>query len=73
MSIGLRAFPELSIDEEMALQEEARFKSRDDLHYLAKQLLGYNKITDHIHKRMAKDIDTPRYKFKLLLWPRGHY
>ena len=73
MSGGIRAFPELSIDEERAWQEEARTKSRDDLHYLAKHLLGYNKITDHIHKRMAQDIDTQRYKFKLLLWPRGHY
>jgi len=69
----VRAFPELTPSEEEAFKEESRNKSRDDLHYLAKHLLGYNKITDHIHRRMAKDIDTPRYRFKLLLWPRGHY
>lgn len=69
----MRAFPDLTAEQEDALKEEARMKSKDDLHYLAKHLLGYNKITDHIHRRMAKDIDTPRYRFKLLLWPRGHY
>ncbi len=67
----MRAFPELTLAEEEALKEEARYKSKDDLHYLAKHLLGYHKVTDHIHRRMAKDIDTPRYRFKLLLWPRG--
>jgi len=69
----IRAFPEMSVDEELALQEEARRKSQSDLHYLAKQLLGYSRITNHIHKRMAQDIDTPNYRFKLLLWPRGHF
>ena len=73
MNMGMRAFPELTLEQEEALKEEARCKSKEDLHYLAKHLLGYNKITNHIHKRMAKDIDTPRYRFKLLLWPRGHY
>ncbi len=69
----MRAFPDKTIQQEEALKEQARENSKNDLHYLAKHLLGYNKITDHIHKRMAKDIDTPRYRFKLLLWPRGHY
>lgn len=69
----MRAFPEYTLEQEEALKAEARGKSKEDLHYLAKHLLGYNKITNHIHKRMAKDIDTPRYRFKLLLWPRGHY
>lgn len=69
----IRALPELSLEEERAVQEQARFKSRSDLHYLAKQLLGYERITDHIHRRMAADIDTPKYRFKLLLWPRGHF
>lgn len=69
----MRMFPELSVNEEEALKEEARHRCRNDLHYLAKYILGYNRVTDHCHKRMAQDIDTPRYKFRLLLWPRGHF
>lgn len=61
------------MEEERAIQEEARIKSQEDLHYLAKHLLGYSRVTDHIHRRMAKDVDTPKYRFKLLLWPRGHF
>ncbi len=68
-----RVYPELSVREESALKEEARKRCTDDLHYLAKEVLGYNRITDHYHKRMAMDIDTPKYKFKLLLHPRGHF
>ena len=63
----------LTVEEEQLLKEEARSRCVEDLHYLAKHVLGYNKVTDHIHKEMALDIDTPRYRFKLLLWPRGHY
>lgn len=73
MSKPVRAFPELSEKEEEAVKEEARSRSLNDLHYLAKQVLGYDRITDHIHKQMASDIDTPNYRFKLLLWPRGHF
>jgi len=73
MSQIIRAFPELSEKEEEVVKEEAREKSKEDLHYLAKYLLGYDRITDHIHRQMASDIDTPRYRFKLLLWPRGHF
>lgn len=68
-----RVFPELSTGEENALKEEARHRCTDDLHYLAKDVLGYNRITDHYHKRMAMDIDTPKYRFKLLMHPRGHF
>ena len=68
-----RAFPELSPEQEEQLKAEGRKRSQEDLHYLAKYVLGYNKITDHYHKKMAYDIDTPNYKFKLLLHPRGHY
>ena len=68
-----RVFPELSLEEENFIKEEARNKCFDDLHYLAKYVLGYDRITDHCHLRMAQDIDTPKYKFKLLLWPRGHF
>jgi hypothetical protein len=68
-----RAFPELTEQEEEALKEESRVRSLDDLHYLAKYILGYDRITDHIHKQMAMDVDMPDYKFKLLLWPRSHF
>ncbi len=68
-----RAFPELTKQEEEQLKAEGRKRCREDLHYLAKHVLGYNKITDHYHKKMAMDIDTPKYKFKLLLHPRGHF
>lgn len=69
----IKIFPELTDLEEEALKEEAQLRGTDDLHYLAKHILGYDKVTDHYHKRMAVDIDTPRYRFKLLLHPRGHY
>jgi len=68
-----RAFPNLSVDQEEALREESRQRCLGDLHYLARSVLGYNRITNHYHKDMAKDIDTPRYRFKLLLHPRGHF
>lgn len=68
-----KAFPEMSDQEENALKAEFRSICLDDLHYLAKHILNYNRVTDHIHKTMAQDIDTPKYKFKLLLWPRGHF
>jgi len=73
MSQSIRAFPEYTEKEEEALKSVARTRSKEDLHYLAKQVLGYDRITDHIHKQMAQDIDTPNYRFKLLLWPRGHF
>lgn len=69
----MRAFPELTAQEEEALREESLDRSLEDLHYFAKHILGYDRVTDHIHKRMARDIDTPNYKFKLLLWPRGSF
>lgn len=69
----MRAFPSITAEQEQVLKAEARQRCLDDLHYLAKTVLGYDKITDHYHKGMAKDIDTPRYKFRLLLHPRGHY
>ncbi len=68
-----RAFPELSLTEEEAIKKEARDLCRHDLHYLAKEVLGYNRVTDHYHRQMALDIDSPRYRFKLLLHPRGHF
>lgn len=73
MARSNRAFPDLSVQEEEAIKAKTRDMCRDDLHYLAKHVLGYNKVTDHYHKRMAMDIDTPKYRFKLLLHPRGHY
>ena len=69
----IRVFPELKVEEEEKLKAESRSKCLEDLHYLAKFVLGYNRITDHIHSRMCKDVDTPQYKFKLLLWPRSHF
>jgi len=69
----IRAFPELSAKEEEALKSEARLRSLEDLHYLTKHILGYDRVTDHIHKNMCQDVDTPQYKFKLLLWPRSHF
>lgn len=59
--------------DELAIKEEARQLCVNDLHYLAKTVLGYDRLTDHYHKQMAHDIDTPNYKFKLLLHPRGHF
>ncbi len=73
MNTSSRAFPNLSVDQEEALREESRQRCLGDLHYLARSVLGYNRITNHYHKDMAKDIDTPRYRFKLLLHPRGHF
>ena len=69
----MRAFPNLTEEQEEVLKEEARQKCLEDLHYLAKHILGYDRLTEHYHRSMAKDIDTPKYKFKLLLHPRGHF
>ena len=69
----MRAFPNLTVEQEEVLKEESRQRCLEDLHYLAQSVLGYDKVTDHYHKDMAKDIDTPKYKFRLLLHPRGHY
>ncbi len=71
--MSMRVFPELTDAEEYALQEEARVKSKHSLHYLAKHLLGYHKMTDDFHLGMAKAIDNPKFRFKLLMYPRGHY
>ena len=68
-----KVFPELSVKQEDAVKEEARNRCKEDLHYLAKEVLGYSRVTDHYHKDMAMDIDTPKYRFKLLLHPRGHF
>lgn len=68
-----RAFPELDVEEEEALKAETRERCREDLFFLARQILGYDRVTDHIHKRMARDVSLPDYRFKLLLWPRGHF
>lgn len=73
MSDIIRVFPNLSLEEEEAIKIQARERCKEDLHYLAKHVLGYNKITDHYHLQMARDIDTPKYRFKLLLHARGHY
>lgn len=73
MSKKVRAFPEMTEEQEEALKEEARQKSKQDLHYLAKHLLGYDRVTDHYHKWMCMDIDNPNFRFKLLLHPRGHF
>lgn len=71
--MAVRAFPELTEREELIAQEGIREQSKDDLYFLAKHLLGYNKLTENFHKQMCRTIDTPRYRFKLLLYPRGHY
>jgi len=73
MARSNRVFPDLSVQEEEAVQMKTRQLCQEDLHYLAKHVLGYNKVTDHYHRRMAMDIDTPKYRFKLLLHARGHY
>ena len=65
----MRAFPNLTEEQEEVLKEEARQKCLEDLHYLAKHILGYDRLTEHYHRGMAKDIDTPKYKFRLLLHP----
>jgi len=69
----MRAFEDMPKQQEEALKDATRQKCLDDLQYLAKHVLNYNRVTDHIHRQMAQDIDTPRYKFRLLLWPRGHF
>lgn len=69
----MRAFPNLTEQQEEVLKEEARQKCLEDLHYLAKHILGYDRLTEHYHRSMAKDIDTPKYKFRLLMHPRGHF
>ena len=67
------AFRDMSPQEEAALKEEARQMCREDLHYLAKHVLGYNRLTDNYHRKMAEDIGDPDYKYRLLLHPRGHF
>lgn len=71
--MSTRAFPNLTKEQEEILKEESRQRCLSDLHYLAKDVLGYDRLTDHYHRDMARDIDTPRYRFKLLMHPRGHF
>jgi len=59
--------------EEEKIKVQARELCKHDLYYLAKEVLGFKKLTEDCHAGMVRDIDTPNYKFKLLLWPRGHY
>lgn len=68
-----RVFKDMTAQEEERVKAEIRLLCQKDLHYLAKEVLGYNRLTDHYHRTMARDIDTPKYKFKLLLHPRGHF
>ena len=70
-TMGVQEFS--SLKEEQAFKEEARLQSKNDLFYLAKYVLGYDKLVAPLHQVMAKDIDTPKHKFSLLLWPRGHF
>jgi len=71
--MSVRMFPNMTKEQEEVIKEESRYKCTSDLHYFAKHVLGYQRITDHYHKEMAVDVDTPQYKFKLLLHPRGHF
>ena len=59
----MRACPNLTEEQEEILKEEARQKCMEDLHYLAKHILGDDRRTEHFHRSMAKDLDTPKYKF----------
>ncbi len=71
--VSEKDYTDLTAKEQELLRHEARQRCLEDLHYLSKHVLGYNRLTEHVHRDMARDIDTPKYRFKLLLWPRGHF
>ena len=58
-------------DEQIKLM---RIKAKSDLFWLAYGVLGYNKLQVDPHGKLCKWRERYRYnRFKITLWPRGHY
>ena len=56
------------------LQKELRSKAIDSLYFTATALLGYDKLTTHLHYEMCKTAEaTLQSKRLLMLVPRNHY
>ena len=51
-------------------------RAQRNLYWLAKEILGYNLLTDEFHKPICDSLDQmrrDRVKRQMELWPRGHY
>src|SRR5689334_21624969 len=55
------------------LKEQKRRRGMEDLHFLCKNILHYNDLTnaDGFHGEYCKHIENKKSKFKLTLTPRG--
>lgn len=51
-----------------------RLKAKTDLYFLAKTILGYDKLSPDLHGHFASWIKkTQEHQYRMLLLPRGHY
>jgi len=66
-------FQSLDVEEQQEFIKLERFKCQKSLFYFARAILGFRKLTPHLHKTVCDFIQDPRKKRKLLLLPRGHY
>lgn len=48
-------------------------KGRDDLYYLAKNILGYDRMRDKPHKELSDFLKNSKRRTKLILMPRGSF
>ena len=46
---------------------------RNNLYFLSKAILGYDRLTLHLHREICDVVENPNYLKKLLIVPRGHY
>ena len=44
-----------------------------NLYFLCKVILGYDRLTPHLHREVCAVIEDPRLSRKLVMIPRGHY
>lgn len=62
--------PENPSDE---LREQMRHLARTSLYYLAKVVLGYDKLVPHVHMPMCEFVNTVKATRRLKLMPRTHF
>jgi phage terminase large subunit-like protein len=44
-----------------------------NLYFLCKVILGFDRLTPHLHREVCSVVEDPRFSRKLILIPRGHY
>jgi len=46
---------------------------RKNLYFLCKGILGFSRLTNHLHREVCWVVEHPEYSKKLVMIPRGHY